>query len=170
MATNMRRMQRIWQVVTTTVTALLLGTSFAHVLEWPAKLKYEGALYVQLQTSLYVHWGPPSIGGFIEPAAILAVFILALLVRKHGSAFRLTLVAGGCLLLAFPVVFFRRVAPANAAFLHAATTSILPPDWIAWRTQWETGHALRFALHGIAFVLIAVSLTVQGRETRRTQV
>ena len=163
-------MQRLCEVITATLTALLLGTSFAHVLEWPAKLQYEGALYVQLQTSLYAHWGPPSVGGFLEPAAILAVFILAVLVRKHRPAFRLTLVAAGCLLLAFPVVFFWRVAPANAAFIQAATTNILPADWNVWRTQWETGHALRFALHCIAFVLISVALTGQGRETRKTQV
>ena len=148
--------------------ALLLGTSFAHLLEWTAKLQYEGELYVRLQTSLYAQWGPPNVGGFLEPAAILAVFIMAVLVRRHVSALRLTLVAAACLLLAFPVVFFWRIAPANAAFLHAATTGILPPDWSVWRTQWETGHALRFVLHAMAFILIAVTLTGQGRDAQRT--
>ena len=109
-------MQRIWQVITVTLATLLLGTSFAHVLEWPAKLQYDGDLYVRLQTSLYAHWGPPNVGGFLEPVTMLAVLILAVLVRHHRSALRLTLVAAGCLLLAFPVVFFWRVAPANAAF------------------------------------------------------
>ena len=131
-------MQRIWQVITVTLAALLLGTSFAHGLEWPAKLPYDGDLYVRLQTSLYSLWGPPHVGGFLEPVTIFAVLILAVLVRSHRSALRLPLVAAGCLLLAFPVVFFWRVAPANAAFLSAAATDILPPDWSMWRPQWET--------------------------------
>ena len=113
--------------------------------------------------------GAPNVGGFLEPVTILAVLILAVLVRHHRSALRLTLVAAGCLLLAFPVVFFWRVAPANAAFLSAAATGILPPDWSVWRTQWETGHAIRFGLHLIAFVLIAVALTSKGPDPRRTQ-
>jgi hypothetical protein len=146
---------RTWYLATLTLVALVLGTSFAHVLEWPAKLQYEGPLYVRLQTSLYAWWGPPSIAGFLEPAAILAVLVLAALVRHHRSAFALMAVAAGVLLLAFPVVFFWRVAPANAVFRAAAAAGTLPPDWAAWRTQWETGHALRFVLHLTAFVLLA---------------
>jgi hypothetical protein len=29
----------IWSIVALTLIALVLGTSFAHVLEWPAKLR-----------------------------------------------------------------------------------------------------------------------------------
>jgi hypothetical protein len=38
---------------------------------------------------------------------------------------------------------------------------MLPFDWNAWRTRWETGHAIRFVLHLIAFVLLALSLTIE---------
>ncbi len=58
---------RTCRFVSLVLTALLLGTSFAHVLERPAKLQYPASLYVTLQQTLYVHWGPPSIGGFLEP-------------------------------------------------------------------------------------------------------
>lgn len=150
---------RRWYVVTLILVALVLGTSFAHVLEWPAKLGYEGTLYVRLQTSLYQRWGPPSLTGFVEPAAIVAVLILAVLVRHDRPAFRLVLVAAGALLLAFPVVFFWRVAPANAFFRAAAQSGATPPDWAQWRTRWETGHALRFVLHSTGFALLAASAT-----------
>jgi hypothetical protein len=156
---------RGWYVVTLTLVALVLGTSFAHVLEWPAKLQYDGPLYVRLQTSLYTRWGPPSITGFVEPAAILAVLVLAALVRHDGPVRAWVAAAAAVLLLAFPVVFFWRVAPANAVF-RAAAAGTLPPDWAAWRTQWETGHALRFVLHLTAFVLLATGATGLPRAGR----
>ena len=152
-------MMRIWSIVTLTLVALVLGTSFAHVLQWPAKLQYDGALYTHLHTSLYRYWGPPSITGYMEPAATLAVLVLAVLVRDHRPALPLVAVAAGVLLVAFPVVFFWRVAPSNAAFWNAARSGTVPVDWMAWRDRWEAGHALRFILHLTAFVLIAVAVT-----------
>jgi hypothetical protein len=58
---------RTWHVVTLVLVALVLGTSFAHVLQWPAKLHYDGPLYSRT--------------GFVEPAALLAVLVLAALLR-----------------------------------------------------------------------------------------
>jgi hypothetical protein len=152
-------MLRAWQVIAITLLALTMGTSFAHVLECPAKLYYTGELYLRLQTSLYAYWGPPSITGFVEPAAVLSVLSLVVICRRRPVVLRLTLGAAICLLLAFPVVFFWRVAPANATFFHATHTGILPSNWNAWRMRWETGHAIRFVLHFIAFVLLALSFT-----------
>jgi hypothetical protein len=157
---------RAWLVVTLVLVALVLGTSFAHVLEWPAKLQYDGALYTRLQTTLYIYWGPPNLTGFVEPAAILAVLVLAALLRHERPAFTLVAVAAGGLLLAFPVIFFWRVAPVNAAFRTAALAGTVPKDWTALRARWETGHALRFALHLFAFVLLASAATQVGSRAR----
>lgn len=144
-------------LATLTLVALALGTSFAHVLEWPAKLRYDAAQYSKLQTSLYVKWGPPNIGGWLEPAAILASLMVAVMMRHQRAAFGLALTAAAMLLLAFPVVFFWRVQPANRVFWAAASAGQAPADWTKWRAQWETGHATRFALHLIAFVLLAAA-------------
>jgi hypothetical protein len=153
---------RAWLVVTLVLVALVLGTSFAHVLEWPAKLQYDGPLYTRLHTTLYIYWGPPSLTGFVEPAAIVAVLVLAALLRHERPAFPLAALAAGALLLAFPVIFFWRVEPANAAFRAAALAGTVPKDWTAWRARWETGHALRFVLHLVAFVLLASAATQLG--------
>jgi hypothetical protein len=157
---------RVLSVVALTLAALVLGTSFAHVLEWPAKLAYDGPLYLRLQTSLYAQWGPPGIGGFLEPLAIAAVLALAIRWRAPRRARRLVVAALVCLALAFPIVFFWRVAPANEAFRHAVSAG-LPPDWTAWRMRWESGHALRFALHLSAFVLLASALARGTRPVMR---
>jgi hypothetical protein len=158
-------MLRVWQTIAIALVALTMGTSFAHVLELPAKLHYTGEFYLRLQTSLHAYWGPPRVTGFVEPAAMLSVLFLAVLCRRGPVTLRLTLGAAICLLLAFPVVFFWRVAPANATFFHAAHTGILPSGWNAWRMRWETGHAIRFVLHLIAFVMLAVSLTSERADT-----
>ena len=113
---------------------------------------YDAALYVTLQKTLYVAWGPPNVGGILEPAAILATVILAIVARKPQRAFWLSLSAAAALLLAFPVVFFAYVAPANEAF-RAATTTSVPANWVELRSSWETGHAIRFVLQLAALSL-----------------
>jgi len=55
---------RLWRVVTILLVALLQGLAFAHLLERPAKLQYDATLYLTLQKTLYVQWGPPNIGIF----------------------------------------------------------------------------------------------------------
>ena len=58
------------------LVALVTGLAFAHVLESPAKMQYGAHLYITLQQSLYVQWGPPQLGGFLEPAAIAVTGLL----------------------------------------------------------------------------------------------
>jgi hypothetical protein len=123
-------------------------------------MQYDGALYATLQRTLYVQWGPPNVGGFLEPAAIFATAVLAFLVRKRRPAFRLTLGAALALLLAFPGVFFALVAPANEAFRGAAHAPV-PSDWMDQRVRWETGHAIRFALQLLALALMTLSIAFE---------
>ena len=151
---------RAWRLVTIHLVALLVGLAFAHVLERPAKMQYDAALYITLQRTLYVAWGPPNVGGFLEPAAILATIVLVFLVRTRRPALWLTLAASVALLLAFPVVFFALVAPANEAFLTAPPAAI-PRNWMELRASWETGHAIRFVLQLAALTLLTLAILVE---------
>lgn len=152
------------RLVTILLVALLLGLAFAHVLERPAKMLYDAAFYLTIQKTLYVAWGPPNIGGILEPAAIFATLLLAFFLRKRKNhVFWLTLCAGFALLLAFPVVFFAFVAPANEFFLTATPTSI-PPNWMESRTNWETGHVIRFVLELVALNLLLLSIFLEVNE------
>lgn len=148
---------KTWRFATILLVALILGLAFAHVLERPAKMLYDATFYFAVQKTLYVEWGPPNIGGFLEPIAILATLSLAFIVRKMKPAFWLTLGAGFALLLAFPVVFFVLVAPANEVFL-TATPTFVPPNWMEFRSNWETGHAIRFGLQLLALILLLLSV------------
>ena len=97
---------KLFRVATILLVALVAGLAFAHVLESSAKMQYEAHFYITLQKSLYVQWGPPQLGGFLEPAAIAATGLLAFLVRKSPAGPWPGLAALLLLLLAFPVVFF----------------------------------------------------------------
>ena len=147
------------------LVALLTGLALAHVLEQPAKMHYDAALYITLQKSLYVDWGPPNLGGVLEPAAILATGLLAFVVRKNRRGFWFSLGALIALLLAFPVVFFGWVAPANAVFA-AATLPNIPPGWSTARSNWELGHAIRFGLQLTALAMLVLSLTLDATAAR----
>jgi hypothetical protein len=125
--------------------------------------QYSGDLYVALQRTLYVQWGPPNIGAILEPAAIVATGILAYLVRRQRRALWLTLVTAVVLLLAFPVVFFWLVAPANAAF-RGGIGDPLPANWSTMRDHWELGHMLRFGLQLVGVGALVASVVWRAPE------
>jgi hypothetical protein len=146
----------IWRFAAILLVALLMGLTFAHVLERPAKMDYEAGLYTTLQRTLYRMWGPPNVGGFLEPLAIVATIGATFAARGRRRALWLAAAALAALLLAFPVVFFALVEPVNEAF--RADPSSVPANWRELRTRWETGHTIRFGLHLAAFCALVVSV------------
>ncbi|HEX7466577.1 MAG TPA: hypothetical protein VF309_08045 [Usitatibacter sp.] len=142
------------------LAALTAGMSFAHVLERPAKMRYDAALYGTLQKTLYAYWGPPNVGAFVEIMAIAATLMLAWLVSDRGSALWMTAGAATALVIAFPIVFFTLVAPANKAFLEASPPA-MPADWMEMRARWEDGHVIRFAFHLCALGLLILSVLIE---------
>jgi hypothetical protein len=155
---------KLFRLATTLLVALLVGLAFAHVLELPAKMQYDATLYITLQKSLYVQWGPPHFGGVLEPSAIATTGLLAFFLRRSKRGLWLSLGALLALFLAFPVVFFWLVAPANAGFLAAMLPSI-PANWTDLRSNWEMGHAIRFALQFAALALLVLSLALDADTT-----
>ncbi|HEX5125931.1 MAG TPA: hypothetical protein VFW00_04250 [Rhodocyclaceae bacterium] len=151
---------KVWRFMTLLLVALLTGLAFAHVLERPVKLHYDAATYIYLQQTLYKEWGPPNAGGILEPMAILATCILAAVTRGMRVEFLLALAAAIALLIAFPIVFFVFVAPANEIF-RAATPTSIPSNWMDLRASWETGHSIRFVFQLIAFMLLLASTLVE---------
>jgi hypothetical protein len=143
------------------LVALLSGLALAHILEQPAKKQYDAALYITLQKSLYVQRGPPHIGGVLEPSAIVATGLLAFFMRKSKRNLWFSLCALFGLLLAFPVIFFWLVAPANAVFLATMPPNV-PLNWTDLRSSWEMGHAIRFVFQFGALALLVISLALDA--------
>ena len=150
-------MIQMWRFATLVLAALLMGMTFCHVLEMPAKMQHSAPLYLTIHRTLYVDFGPPNIGVFVEMGAILTSGALAVLMwRRPGFWPTLT---GAASLAGGILVYFAQVEPANAA-LKVMAIEAPPADWAAWRAQWEYGHAVHFVLDLLGFCALVVSVLV----------
>ncbi|RUR79606.1 hypothetical protein PCC6912_31420 [Chlorogloeopsis fritschii PCC 6912] len=156
---------RTWRFITITLVALSMGMAWCHALELPAKMGYDSSLWVTLHQTLYVAFGPPNIGAFVEVGALLAAIVLTFLVRKRRTAFRFTLLGTICLVIAFPVIFFAFTEPVNAQ-VRQWTVDTIPADWMRWRDQWEYSHAARFVFQLIGFCALLLSVLVETPKNR----
>lgn len=145
------------------LVALTLGMTFCHVMEIAGKLRLDGPQWLAVQHNLYVAFG--LVGALIEVLAILLTWLLAYRVRRRRPAFAWTLAAAVCATAGL-AVWFLLVAPMNAA-LGGWTPATLPPDWTAYRNQWEIGHAIHAALFGLAFGALVIALLVETPDDRR---
>lgn len=150
----------MWRFITIILVALFMGLEFGHALEMPAKMQYDGSLYVTLQNTLYRYFGVPGPGAFITLGMLLSAAVLTFLVRKHRQAFYWTLIGTICLVLAFPIVFFLFIEPVNVA-IEQATPQSIPSDWLRLRSQWEYAHAANFVLSSIGFSALLISVLVE---------
>jgi hypothetical protein len=147
---------KLWRFVALMLCALTLGMGICHVMEMPARMSWDQALWVgaTVQGGLYRMFG--SVGAVSDLAAIASAGILAFLSRDTPD-FRLTAIGAGLYLLAL-VGWLAVVFPAN---LELATwlTAHAPDDWASTRLQWETGHAINTAFQLVGFgMLLWVSL------------
>ncbi len=139
------------------LTALSLSAAFAHLLEMPTKLKYDGTMWLTLQQTLYPMFG--RVSGVCEIGAVIASLVLVIAVRKRPKAFPWTLLAG-LSLIATHTIFWIWVAPVNATTAHL-TPETLPADWASLRNQWEFAHASRAVLQIIALSALVVSILAE---------
>lgn len=148
---------KIWRLVTIMLTALSMGTALCHLLEMPAKITYEGALWLTLLQTLYrPAFG--TIGAFFEVGAVVTAVVLAFLVRRR-PAFVWTLLGALCLVVAH-AAFWIWVAPVNAT-MSPLTPETLPADWMRLRNQWEYTHAARAVLQIVALGALVFSILVE---------
>jgi hypothetical protein len=148
---------RIWRLLTLVLVALFMGLEFAHTLELPAKMQYDGALYVTIQNSLYRYFGAPGPGAFITVGAVLCAIALTVLVRKRRPAFWWTLAGTLCLAIAFPLIYFLQIEPVNVV-IELANAGSVPTDWEQLRNQWEYAHATNFGFSLAGFSAIVMSV------------
>ena len=142
------------QLLAVLATALLLGTTFAPVLEMPSKLALSASEWWTVQATLVKPC--MMVGGPLEICAV--IINLALLAAALSRPQLLVLTAGSalCLVLAFAVwVVFTE--PVNAQVFEWSN-GILPTEWSELREQWEFSQLIRFLLHLTGLVLLAASL------------
>jgi len=148
---------KTWRLITIMFAALSMGIALCHLLEMPAKMTYDGTLWLTLLQTLYETFG--TIGAFIEVGAVVTAAMLMFLVRKRRPAFVWTLLGTLCLVAAH-VAWWIWVAPVNAA-MAPLTPATLPANWTGLRAQWEYTHAARALLQIIALAFIVLSILVE---------
>jgi hypothetical protein len=143
--------------------ALAMGMHLAHALElWP-KLKWDPALYIAVQSTLYQAFG--IIGPILELVALGSVSLLALRLRGRKRAFALTF-ASACALGLALITWALLVLPANGPLAEwaAAAGRNPPPDWRRFRDQWQIGQAFIFLVHLGGFSALAWSIVGETQE------
>jgi Domain of unknown function (DUF1772) len=159
---------RTWRFITLIFVALFMGLEFAHALELPAKMQYDGVFYVTIQNSLYRYFGAPGPGAWITVGAVLSAIVLTVLVRKRRPAFWWTLAGTICLAIAFPLIYFLQIEPVNVVMEQASARSV-PFNWTQLRNQWEYAHATNFIFGLAGFVAVVISVLVDAPQLERSR-
>ena len=155
-------LMRAWRFATLMLSALAMSMAFSHLLALPAKLAYQGPVWLLLQQTLYGNYRV--LGMLIELGALVCALTLVLLLRARHRALGWTVFAVICLLGAH-VAWWMGVMPVNAQVAQL-TAQIMPADWALLRVQWEYAHALRAVLQVAA--LSALLLSVLAETARRS--
>jgi hypothetical protein len=132
------------------LTAVAFAAGFAHLLALPNKLPMSREDYFTAQ-QVYRGWALLGIPIF---AALGLTIALAVMERKDRIRFRLTAVAGVCIVLAL-VVFFTFTFPANQ---ETRSWTVAPENWESLRARWEYSHAAGAVLYLAALTALVLSL------------
>ncbi len=142
-------------------TAVAMTACVAHLMELPAKMRYEPPLYVRLHRTLYPNFGRTA--GPAEGLAVAASTALAWWSRTHRPrAFQLTAAAAGCLAAAHGI-FWSVVNPVNIEMVKWPLDAI-PDDWSTARDRWEYGHAVRAGLVTFALASLIASVLAEPHD------
>jgi hypothetical protein len=136
-------------------TALAMTAAVAHLMELPAKRRYEPSLYLRLHRTLYWNFG--RVAGPAEALAVLTTGGLAWWLRRRDSrASWMTAAAAGGVTAAHGA-FWAVVSPMNAKMIRWPL-DVAPGTWVVARDRWEYGHAARACLLTGALTALVWSL------------
>jgi hypothetical protein len=140
-------------------TAQTMTACVAHLMELPAKMRYEPSLYVRLHRTLYPNFG--RIAGPAEGLAVISSAALAVWTRtRRPHAFPLTAAAAACLAAAHGI-FWSVVNPVNIEMVKWPLDEI-PSHWATARDRWEYGHAARAGLVTFALAALVASVLTEA--------
>jgi hypothetical protein len=158
------------QVATVMLVALAMTFVVAHAAEYPGKLRLSREEYLATQTIYYPGF---TLGGISEIASVIALGVLAYMVRDTAAVFWLT-VAAFVALAALHAVFWLVTQPVNNFWVRdvkmkGAGTRFFgvnagehghQPDWTELRDRWERSHIIRAALGVLGLLLLTISLVI----------
>ncbi len=140
--------------------ALVFGLTLSHVLQASGSEGLSGPVWLQVQQTFY--GGFAVVGGVAEILGLITAGILAVRLRSAqpitAGAFALATLC----LLGTLAAYFLGNRPVNA-LIARWTPATLPSDWIRYRDQWESAHAVSAALSGLALIVLLISALPRAR-------
>jgi len=146
------------------LAALSLSVAVGNLMQLPARLAWDQYLWVgaTVQGGFFSLSGP--LGVLLQVVALVALILLAALVRSHGAGgFPLTVAAAAFFAVGL-VAWWILVYPVNVE-LAKWVNGPVPDDWAGWRALWEWGQAANGLSQLVGFA--ALVLTVMGPERGR---
>jgi hypothetical protein len=136
-------------------TGVAMTAAVAHLMELPAKMRYEPPLYVRLHRTLYWNFGRAA--GPAESLAVAITGALAWRERQRGSRGAPWITVAAASLAAAHAIFWSVVQPVNTEMVRWPL-EVIPQDWRRWRDRWEYGHAVRAGLITAAFAALTIGV------------
>src|SRR5262245_9308752 len=160
----MRVLLQIFRFLSLVLGGLVLGLTAPHVVEMPAKLTLPPRDYLLVQR-ISPAFG--AVSAVLEPAAVVAILVLTLLVRR-SRALRPALVAALCFIAAL-LILVAVVIPVDVHWRPGGSLDI-PDNFDSLRVRWELGQALRAALALAGFVSLVIAVLTDVSSTAATAV
>jgi hypothetical protein len=148
------------------LAALSLGVGIGHVMQLPARMAWDQDLWVgaTAQGGFYALSGP--IGVLLQVFTIVALIVLAALLRRHAvSGFPFTVAAAVMFAIGL-LVWWVFVYPVNVELAKWANGPV-PNDWADWRALWEWGQAANGLAQFAGFGALIAS--VLGTKTKKAK-
>ena len=143
------------------LAALSLSVGVGHLMQLPARMAWDQYLWVgsTVQGGFYGLSGP--FGVLLEVTALIALIVLAALVRRHGAGgFALTAAAAAFFAIGL-LVWWILVYPVNVE-LAKWVNGPVPEDWADWRALWEWVQAANGLAQLAGFAALVMSVMVKG--------
>jgi hypothetical protein len=148
-----------------TLAALSLSFGLGHLMELPARMAWDQYLWVgaTVQGGLYALSGP--LGVLIQVTTIIALIVLAVLLRRHGASGLALTIAAAVLFAIGLLVWWILVYPVNVE-LAKWVNGPVPDNWMDWRALWEWGQAANGLAQFVGFAALVASVMVRKVKQR----
>jgi hypothetical protein len=144
------------------LAALSLSVAVGHLMQLPARLAWDQYLWVgaTVQGGFFSLSGP--LGVLLQVVALIAMIVLAALVRSHGAP-GFTFTAAAAVFFAVGLLaWWILVYPVNVE-LAKWINGPVPDDWTSWRARWEWGAGANGLAQLVGFAALVMSVIVKAR-------